>query len=221
MLIALDTSTRWTGIALYDGERGLIAERNWLAGNRHTAELLPECEALLKMVDLSRSALTAVAVAIGPGSFTGLRVALSAGKGLALARSIPLVGVPTLAATAYPFLSEHLPVLAIAEAGRGRACWASFRQGDDLFDRRFSLSSLGEMLAQLDEPTLLAGELTPELRAACADLPLARPLLPARAPRRAGYVAELGWLRLASGLQDDLESLAPIYLQEPAGPKVG
>ena len=74
MLLALDTSTKQAGIALYDGARGLIAEYNWHSANRHTEELMPAVSQMLAKASVKPSSLAAVAVALGPGSFTGLRV---------------------------------------------------------------------------------------------------------------------------------------------------
>ena len=86
MLLAIDTSTKQAGIALYDGARGLIAEYNWHSANRHTEELMPAVAQMLAQASVKPSGLRAVAVALGPGSFTGLRVGLAAAKGLALAQ---------------------------------------------------------------------------------------------------------------------------------------
>jgi len=100
MLLAIDTSTRQAGIALYDDDKGLLAEYNWHSANRHTEELLPATAQMLERAGVTARDLTAVGVAIGPGSFTGLRVGLAAAKGLALAQDLKLVGVSTLDFTA-------------------------------------------------------------------------------------------------------------------------
>ena len=71
MLLAIDTSTKQAGIALYDGARGLIAEYNWHSANRHTEELMPAVAQMLAQAGAKSSGLRAVAVALGPGSFTG------------------------------------------------------------------------------------------------------------------------------------------------------
>ena len=126
MLLALDTSTRFAGIALYAADRGLIAETNWHAGMQHTVSLMPRVSWMLEAQGAQVSDLTAVAVALGPGSFTGLRVGLAAAKGLALAAGMPIIGVPTLDVTAYPHHLQPLPVIAVVQAGRGRVCWARY-----------------------------------------------------------------------------------------------
>ena len=127
MLLALDTSTRQAGIALYSGERGLLTETTWHSANRHTEELMPAIAHMLAQAGMSSRDLSAIGVALGPGSFTGLRVGLAAAKGLALAHGLKLIGVPTLDFTAYPHRSQPLPVVALVQAGRGRVYWAHLR----------------------------------------------------------------------------------------------
>ena len=103
MLLAVDTSTAQLGLALYDGAT-VAAELTWTSRARHTVELAPALSGLMSRVGLSMSDLSALAVALGPGSFTSLRVGLAFVKGLALARKLPIIGVPTL--DAGPLLIE-------------------------------------------------------------------------------------------------------------------
>ena len=95
MLLAIDTSTEWIGLGLHDGVR-VISEVTWHSQNYHTVELVPSIAAMLERTHTPRSALSGLAVALGPGSFTGLRIGLSAVKGLALGLSLPAVGIPSL-----------------------------------------------------------------------------------------------------------------------------
>lgn len=220
MLLALDTSTRFAGIALYAADRGLIAETHWHAGTQHTASLMPRVSGMLEAQGAQVSDLAAVAVALGPGSFTGLRVGLAAAKGLALAAGIPIIGIPTLEATAYPHQLQPLPVIAIVQAGRGRVCWARYaRPSTDAGPRDYTLSDVSGMAEAVQYPALFAGELSRADR----DVLTARlgegSLIasPALALRRAGCLAELGWGRLADGAHDDVATLNAIYLQELPG----
>ncbi|MDX1414745.1 MAG: tRNA (adenosine(37)-N6)-threonylcarbamoyltransferase complex dimerization subunit type 1 TsaB, partial [Candidatus Promineifilaceae bacterium] len=95
MILALDTATRWTGLALHDGKR-IIAEQGWSSKYTQTVELTPAVARLLATADFQVADLQAIAVAIGPGSYTSLRVGLAVAKGLSMAHQIPLIGVPTL-----------------------------------------------------------------------------------------------------------------------------
>ena len=89
MILAIDTATRWAGLALHDGT-AVIAEYGWRCLNNHTIELSPAIEDMLSRVDKSINDLDGIAVAIGPGSYTGLRVGLALAKGMALANQIAL-----------------------------------------------------------------------------------------------------------------------------------
>src|SRR5688500_3324814 len=92
-LLAIDSSTEQAGVALFDGAR--VGELTWHAGRAQTTSLLGQVHHLLDLHDLAVGDLGAVAVAVGPGTFNGLRVGLSVAKGLVLGLSVPLVGVPT------------------------------------------------------------------------------------------------------------------------------
>jgi tRNA threonylcarbamoyladenosine biosynthesis protein TsaB len=224
MLLALDTSTKLAGIALYDGEKGLIAEYNWHSANRHTIELMPQVVQMMAQAGIKPPELTAVAVALGPGSFTGLRVALATAKGLALANNLTLLGVPTLDVVAYPHQSQPVPVIALVQAGRGRVCWAPYAHGPGGWGAQapFKLSTVAEVAMTTDRATVFAGELLPadqETLTKCLGRARAYFLPSALTMRRAGYLAELAWKRFANGEADDPATLSPVYLHEPDKPK--
>src|SRR5688572_9461596 len=128
MLLAIDTATTITGIALYDGG-GLLAECAWASGRHHTAQLLPQLDLLLRHVGAGRDSLRAVAAALGPGSWSGLRVGLSVAKGLALAADLPLIGVSSLEALAYQQQRAGLPIYPLIRLGRDRFASAEFAFG--------------------------------------------------------------------------------------------
>jgi tRNA A37 threonylcarbamoyladenosine modification protein TsaB len=115
MLLGIDTSTHLASVALHDGTR-LLSEHTWLAQQDHTRTLLPNIQRLFEDARVGMDAISGVAVALGPGSFNGLRVGLSTAKGLAVARQLPLVGAGTLEVLA----AEYGPENAVMNAGRGR-----------------------------------------------------------------------------------------------------
>src|SRR5690348_6816953 len=118
MLLALDTSTHQASLALcQNGE--LLAEYTWDVGSSHSVELLRRLEWLLKERGLTLAQASAVAAAIGPGSFTGVRVAVTVAKALAFSLKAPLLGVSTLDIIAYSQAASALPVCALMDAGRG------------------------------------------------------------------------------------------------------
>jgi tRNA threonylcarbamoyladenosine biosynthesis protein TsaB len=220
MLLAIDTATRMAGLALYDPLAGrVLGEEAWYSVNNHTVELTPRLVRLLEQQDLSPADLTGLSVSLGPGSFTGLRIGLGVAKGLALACSLPIVGVPTLDVVAQPHMAQRLPIWAILQAGRGRICVAQYvrRKGEWRKKGDYELTTLEALCDQVEGPALFSGEIEAQ------DIELIRQKLglivmiasPASSLRRAAWLAELGWRRLARGDSDDAATLSPIYLHNP------
>ncbi len=118
-LLAIDTSTRAVGLALYNGAQ-ILNETMWVSRDYHTVELAPAISDALLKNGLEAKDLCAVAVALGPGSFTGLRIGLALAKGLAIVRHIPIIGIPTLDSLAVGQPLIQLPMAAVLRAGRGR-----------------------------------------------------------------------------------------------------
>ncbi len=119
MLLALDTSTRTVGVALYNGV-SVLGEMIWSSRDYHTVELAPKVAEMLSKCGVKTSDLDILAVAIGPGSFTGLRIGLSLAKGLALVHHKPIVGIPTLDILAASQPPGGDSLVAVLRAGRGR-----------------------------------------------------------------------------------------------------
>jgi len=215
MLLAIDTATRIASIAFY-GEGAVRSERTWHSKDSHTVELMPNIVGMLEQGGVTPRDLSAVAVALGPGSFTGLRIGMSVAKGLAFALDIPLVGIPTLDILAYPHANQRLPTCAILQAGRGRICIAFYRNWYRRWRRLsdYRLTTLADLCATIERKTLFCGEIGPQeadtLRQRLANLAVIAS--PASFLRRAGYLAELGWQRIERGEADDPVTLAPLYL---------
>src|SRR5207248_7930651 len=141
---------------LFDGVR-VISETTWLAGREHSTRLLIEVEAALERVERTARDLTGLVVARGPGSFTGVRVALSVAKGMAAGLSIPLWGVSSLDVLAHTAGDVDLPVRAVLEAGRGRYATAAYLHGVSVQIAR--LATLEEVEGLIEEPTMIIGVL--------------------------------------------------------------
>lgn len=217
MLLAIDTSTKHIGLALHDGFQ-LRVEHNWEAPRRHTVDLVPRIVGALEMLDLGPEHLTGVAVARGPGSFTGLRAGIAVAKGIVMARGLPLVGVPTLDIAATAQWPDDRRLFAVLEAGRGRICFASYRWSDTKWTAEDEprLTTWPKLVSDLDEPTLFCGEIDPQGATTLASAGKMAVLLPGAARlRRAGYLAELAWLRIGRRETDEPAKLTPIYLKNP------
>lgn len=214
MLLAVDTSTQWVGLAIYDGAQ-VLGEVVWQTRSHHTVELAPAIADLLQRCGVRSEDLKATAVALGPGSFTALRIGLAAVKGMALALRIPVVGVPTLDVLAAAQSVRELPMVCVLQAGRGRlaAGWYHASRGQWVSKGAATVTHAEELLEQIEKPTLVCGELTAAERQLFAHKKKTALIIsPAHSLRRPGFLAEVGWKRWQAGKVDDPVALAPIYL---------
>lgn len=218
MLLAVDTSTSWISLALYDGTF-VLYETTWQSQHHHTVELAPAIHQLFEQTGTDQESLIGLAVATGPGSFTSLRIGLAAVKGMALALNIPVVGVPSLdvIAAAQP-LDDRL-MLTVLHAGRTRLAYVTYKVENDSWQPQGAPSVMDaeDLVKTIHEPTLICGELSEEARSVLGRRwKNAIIASPARCLRRASFLAEIGWERLMKGQTDDPVSLAPIYLSTSA-----
>jgi tRNA threonylcarbamoyladenosine biosynthesis protein TsaB len=217
MLLALDTSTRFASIALYD-DNGVQGEHTWRVDQNHTEDLMPRVVALTAAAQIAPAQLTGIAVALGPGSFNGLRVAMSAAKGFALALGIPIIGFSTLEALAYQHGSLSLPVRPILEGGGKELATALYKVARNHWTQVEdpNLTTVDAICAATTQRTLFCGEISAALAAELRQrLEHAIVAPPAANARRAGYLAELGWLSIREGRTDDPATLQPLYLRRP------
>lgn len=214
MLLAVDTSTAQVGLAVYDGAQ-VIGEYAWRSSQRHTVELAPAVANLLSRSGLTMENIQALSVALGPGSFTSLRVGLSLVKGLALARHLPLVGIPTLDILAANQPASRLPLLAAIQAGRGRLAVGWYKSSKKGWQANgpARVVSVEELASEIVAPSIVCGEFTSADRGRLAkDEVNIKLTSPAQSVRRPAVLAELAWARWQNGDVDDDASLAPIYL---------
>ncbi len=220
MILAIDTATRFVSLALHDGKR-LLLESTWLTANNHSTELPPAIRAAFAQLRLTPASLQAVAVAQGPGSFTGLRIGMGVAKGIALAQGIPLVAVPTLEIVAAAVPPAPHPLIALVQAGRGRVCAQTFRHQDGgwLAQNPPQITDWQSLFAAVSESALVAGEVDEQGYVALAASHAPVHVLPAAVSlRRAGYLAQVAWARLIAGQTDDPHTVVPIYLHQPGVP---
>ena len=219
MLLAIDTATRQISLALHDGT-SVAAESTWRTANHHTVELAPNTALMLRRAGVEPGQLHGIAVALGPGSYTGLRIGLGLAKGLALAHNLALVGVPTFEILMRALAPRDERVIAVIQAGRGRVSAAAYRWSKRGWEPEGEthIMDWAALAADVGEPTFVYGEVdangSESLRKLKVKVTLASP---AQALRRAGYLAEIGWERLRDRRVDDANRLAPIYGGQLAG----
>jgi tRNA threonylcarbamoyladenosine biosynthesis protein TsaB len=231
MLLAIDTSTAQVGVALIDGEQ-LAVETIWSSRVHHTVELAPAVAELMQRAGASMADLRAIGVAVGPGSFTALRVGLAMAKGLALARRLAILGVPTLDILAAGQPPSDLPLAAVLQAGRNRVAvgWYKLqalegREGGDsaadsearwIMQGKPEIMTVDALAKSIAKPSMIAGELTTDERQRLSRKRVNVVLAPLnRCVRRPSLLAEIAWRRFRAGQSDDLAALAPIYLHSP------
>jgi len=216
MLLAIDTSTDVSGIALRD-ERRVLAECVWFSGRRHAEQVMPMIDQVLRNVDVASADLRAVAVAIGPGSWSGLRVGMSIAKALAVASSLPIIGVPTLDVLAYGLRHHADQIVPLVRLGRDRYGVAVYRS-TPVWERTTPLQNMAlDELSGLVEHGLFCGDVDDPAQQ------LLRERLGAAVQvadgsdnvRRAAVLADLGWQRWQHGDVDDVVMLEPLYLGNP------
>lgn len=214
MLLAIDTSSDDSGIALYDQQR-VLAECAWHSGRRHAEQVLPLIDLLLHNLDATPDDLSAVAVATGPGSWSGLRVGMSLAKSLVLAQQVPLLGLPTLDVLAYPQRHRAATVVPLVRLGRDRYGAAPYAQIEHGWQRTgvFRNLALQELLL-FGAGAFFCGEVDEAARALLEKQGYAY-ATGAENVRRPAALAELAWQRLKAGEADDVVALEPIYLGSP------
>lgn len=208
-LLAVETSTLAGGVALLEGER-LRGEYLLDVSATHSERLMPAIDRLLGDAGWAASDLQALAVAVGPGSFTGLRIGLSVVKGLALALGIPVAAVPTLDAMAAALPFANLPVCPVLDARKGEVYACLYRWDGRAMRREWEYLALtpDDLAARITEPVVLVGD-----GAHLVQTPHARPAPPHRRLPSPGAVAVLGVERLARGHSVAAAELIPIYLR--------
>ncbi len=224
-LLALDTATQFISLALHDGQR-VLAEQTWHSPNNHTVELAPAVRDLLDHADLTPADLTALAVSIGPGSYTGLRIGVALAKGIATARGLPLVGISTLdiLAAAQPQATGAL--ILVLPAGRGRVVTARYHWRKGQWKMRGEPQNMDwdTLLTSIDGAATISGEVSDDQRAVieAAQTEHAITLAPAAFRlRRASFLAEEAWARLrASGDPGAFPAAAvtPVYVKTKNSP---
>jgi tRNA threonylcarbamoyladenosine biosynthesis protein TsaB len=217
VLLAIDTSTRTIGIAIYDGVQ-VLAENIWTSRDYHTVQLAPAVSETLAHAGIALKDLKVLAVATGPGSFTGLRIGMALAKGMALACRLPIIGVPTLdiIAESQPVTPE-VTLAAIIQAGRRRLAvgWYTAEINSHwLLKPPIEVTDVLSLSRHIHGLTLVCGELTEDEQRLLArkykNVILASP---AHSIRRPSLLAELAWKRWQAGDVDDPATLSPTYLQ--------
>ena len=217
LLLAFETSAKAAGAALFD-ENKLLAECYQNTGMTHSQTLLVMAEDLLKQIGKTAADVTAVAVAAGPGSFTGVRIGVAAAKGFAWAKELPCYGVSTLEAMALSLGIFEGTVCACMDARRAQVYNGLFSVKNGEIsriseDRAISIADLSAELQNIQGPIYLVGDGAELVKRTLTDLPDL--ILPAehRRHQRATGVGLAALKQIAAGMDADPNALTPNYLR--------
>lgn len=219
MLLAIDTSTPYAGVLLWDDNRPVYSQ-TWRSAYNHTGRLMPAVRQALHQAGISPRELDGIAVALGPGGFSALRVGISAAKGLALPWGTPLIGVSTLETEAYPYAETGSPVCPLLNIGRRDMAWAVYRRvsGDWQKTHDEQITPNTDLPKTLPTNAIICGEGTltaaPLLRDSDTNSP--RVMEYPGPSLRLWALARLASKRLHRGESDDATTLQPLYLRKPS-----
>lgn len=218
LILAFETSAKAAGAALHDGAK-LLAETYQNTGLTHSQTLMVMAEDLLTQCGMTAADVTHIAVAAGPGSFTGVRIGVAAAKGFAWGGQLPCIGVSTLEAMARGLGIYEGVVCAVMDARRSQVYNGLFRVEKGVItpiceDRAIALADLKEELAALDGPIYLVGDgSTLTYNTLAGEIP--NLILPPehRMQQRGAGVALAALEKIREGQIGDAASLEPNYLR--------
>ena len=217
-ILAIETATLVSSVALATADT-LLAEITLQTKKTHSELLMPHIDKILAMAEVSKADLKAVAVSVGPGSFTGLRIGLATAKSLAYALKVPLIGVPTLAVLAYGCFVPGAILAPMLDAQKGNVYqaiyeWSSGELKELMPPTVVYIDEALNNLAEYNTPVILMGEAAvlqrEKIQQVGNNLVLAAPHL---IIQRAGSVATLGYQLLKQGIQHDVMTLEPLYIR--------
>jgi len=213
-ILAFDTTTKYLTVAVKDGEK-ILSHIHKDMGMNHSALLVSTIDSMLKEAQLELKDLDAIALSIGPGSFTGLRIGVSTAKALSLAAEIKVVSVPTLDVIAYNYIGKSEYIAPILDAKKKRVYSAFYRSLEGSIKKisDYLLTDIDSLLSSLHQPTLFFGD----------GLSIYKDYMKSKSKfvkisseadwyPRGEIVAKLGMEKLEKGTKENIDSLAPMYL---------
>jgi len=219
IVLGIESSTPVASVALVSGA-GLRGEITLNIGLTHSEQLLPLIDALLYQARTGLEEVKGIAVAGGPGSFTGLRIGMATAKGLAQGRNIPLIGIPTLLALAHTREGFNGLVSPVMNARKNEVYTSLFRFGPGGAKQLapYQAASPEKWARELDtygEQVTITGDGIDAYINLWAEVLQEKAIFPPPILRtvRAATVAWLGRQKLLEGYRDDIYSLKPLYIR--------
>ena len=215
LILAIETSTISCSVALVaDGK--LLAEHTTQNSRNHSVVLLPNIVQLLFEQCLELSAISAIAVGIGPGSFTGLRIGLATAKALAYALCIPLIGVPTMRTLFLQAKDCAEYIIPVIDAQQGNVYLAVYGTDGECSEVAVVAKTALPKLVKTADSYCFCGEITDEIKEIMAGVSNAVFVAPELALPRAGYTAIAAQYMFERKMFSDINTLEPIYIRKSA-----
>lgn len=217
-ILGIETSTKTGSVAVLS-DNGVIGQYSLNIEVTHSERLMSTVDRVLKDTGIAIADMGGFAVAIGPGSFTGLRIGLATVKGLALATGKPVAPVPTLQALAGKLPFAAYPVCPLLDARKNEVYAAIYRfEGNDIIEMMPGTAiGVKELAGRISGKTVFTGEgaliYRAEIEKQFGGSALFAPVsavLPS-----AATVAEIGLAMMKRGIMPDVDSLTPIYIRRP------
>lgn len=219
LVLGITTSTTQVGCAI-GGHEGILGSVHSTRGRRHAETLIPAIEFLCHQTRVELSDIGAIAIDVGPGMFTGLRVGVAAAKAISYARRLPMVGVTSLDLLAFPLRHSNRLIMCAIDAGRGELFHAAYRQVPGGVQRTSgpevaSPADLASDLMATNDEVLLVGDGALRHRAAFEGITRLELADQGMAYPHAGSLVQLAHAR---ALREDFVApgeAAPLYLRKP------
>ena len=218
-ILALDSSGLVASVAVMEDDN-LLAEYTMNYKKTHSQTLLPMLDEMAKMIDLDLNSVDAIAVAGGPGSFTGLRIGSATAKGLGLALKKPLISIPTVDGLAYNLCGVEKIVCPLMDARRNQVYTGIYEfEGNELkvieAQMAVDIAEIAEKLNTLGREVIFLGDGWPVYEAKLAEI-LTVPYMAAPAHQsrqRAGALAALAMCYAKEGRMESATEHEPDYLR--------
>ena len=215
-ILGIDTATPILALGIVDGDK-VLSEIRFNAGQTHAQILLPNIEKILKDSSLQLEDLDGIALSIGPGSFTGLRIGLATAKGLCFASGKPLLTVPTLDGLVYFNRSLPYPLVPVLDAKKNEVYSAVYNNREGVLERisDYWVLSVEKLVAKIPEEVIFLGlgleVFQDRLKELCGEK--AHFLEGERNLPSGSAIAFLGLEKFKRSEFEDLEKAEPLYLR--------
>lgn len=217
LTLGIETSTESVGVAI-GGHEGVLASFEVARGRRHAETLVPAVEFVCRQADVDLRDLGVIAVDVGPGLFTGMRVGIATAKALAMALRLPMIGISSLDLLAFPVRHTDRVVVPVVDARKGEVFWAMYRHVPGGVQRvtEPTVGAVEDLVADLmarSQETLCVGDGAERYRQDILDgyrCEITGPRFPSAAP-----LVELAHARALREEWVTPNEIAPIYLRQP------